>query len=259
LAVGRVQLRHRQAGVRVSAKSDNSPVTRADQESEVIILAALRRIAPGIPIVAEEASAAGQVPGVGRHFFLVDPLDGTREFIAGRDEFTINIALIEDGAPVFGLVYAPALGDLFLTHEPGRAAYANVAADGPAIAIEPHRFKTIRVRPPSPSALVAVASRSHMNAETVTFLERYLIASHTSAGSSLKFCLVAKGEADVYPRLGRTCEWDTAAGHAILAAAGGTVVTLDGQPLRYGKAAAQFINPDFVAWGGQPLPPVNAC
>ena len=230
-------------------------------------MAALARLAPEIPVVAEEEAAAGRLPSIGRQFFLVDPLDGTREFIAGRAEFTINIALIEDGIPVFGLVYAPATGDFFLTPDKGRAAYACVPTIGrvpqglsqveKTSALSASAFKSIRVRAANATALVAVASRSHMNAETEAFLARYAIVSRQQAGSSLKFCLLAKGEADVYPRLGRTCEWDTAAGHAILAAAGGQVVKLDGTPLLYGKAAAHYANPDFIAWGGPPLPPMQ--
>ena len=256
LEAGRIQLRHHGAGVAVVTKSDASPVTCADQESEALILAALARIAPDIPVVAEEEAAAGRLPCIGRQFFLVDPLDGTREFIAGRAEFTINIALIEDGIPVFGLVYAPATGDFFLTPDKGRAAYTCVPPSGrvpqgltqvgtasvlkastltastlTASALPSRAFKSICVRAANATALVAVASRSHMNAETEAFLARYAIASRQQAGSSLKFCLLAKGEADVYPRLGRTCEWDTAAGHAILAAAGGQVVKLDGTQL----------------------------
>lgn len=257
LEAGRLQLRYHRAGVEVMTKPDASPVTCADQQSEALILAALAGLAPEIPVVAEEETAAGRVPGIGRQFFLVDPLDGTREFIAGRTEFTINIALIEDGAPVFGLVYAPATGDFFLTPEANRAAHAKIAP-GDAGPLTADAFKAIHVRSPMANALVAVASRSHMNAETEAFLARYPIASRQPAGSSLKFCLVAKGEADIYPRIGRTCEWDTAAGHAVLAAAGGTVVMLDGMPLRYGKAAAKFVNPDYVAWGGPPLPPLRA-
>jgi 3'(2'), 5'-bisphosphate nucleotidase len=255
LEAGRIQLRHHAANVPVLTKSDLSPVTCADQESEALILAGLTRIAPQIPVVAEEEAAAGRIPAIGRIFFLVDPLDGTREFIAGRLEFTINIALIVDGVPVFGLVYAPASGDFFFTPKLNHAVFVRLQ---PGVACEPlslTAFSPVQVRKPQSDALVAVASRSHMNPETEALLAKYPIASRQSAGSSLKFCLVAKGEADIYPRVGRTYEWDTAAGHAVLLAAGGSVLMLNGAPLRYGKVQDRFANPDYIAWGGAPLLP----
>jgi 3'(2'), 5'-bisphosphate nucleotidase len=258
LEAGRIQLRYHAANVPVMTKPDQSPVTCADQESEALILAALARLAPNIPVVAEEEASAGRIPSIGRAFFLVDPLDGTREFIAGRLEFTINVALIADHVPVFGLVYAPATGDFFITPAPNRAAVAKLRAGETYTHLEPDAFATMHVRTPRPDALVAVASRSHMNAETEALLAKYPIVSRQSAGSSLKFCLVAKGDADIYPRIGPTNEWDTAAGHAILAAAGGTVTMLNGAPLRYGKADVRYANPDFIAWGGPPLSPKTA-
>jgi 3'(2'), 5'-bisphosphate nucleotidase len=252
LEAGRVQMHHFRQGVAVQTKSDATPVTAADQESEAVILAALARIAPSVPVVAEEAMADGEPPLIGATFFLVDPLDGTREFIAGRGEFTINIALVVDGHAVFGLVYAPVTHDLFVTTGPNSAVRAMVTPDSGITSLAAAGTTPIAARVPNPQALVALASRSHMNAETEAFLARYAIAERRSAGSSLKFCLVAAGEADVYPRAGRTNEWDTAAGHAILSASGGRMTQLNGAPFRYGKSAERFRNPDYVAWGAGP-------
>ncbi len=234
----------------VTVKSDASPVTAADAEAEAIILERLAAFAPDIPVVAEEEVAAGRVPATDGEFFLVDPLDGTKEFVSRNGEFTVNIALIEAGVPVAGVVYAPALGRLY------------VAAGGAARRIlvdeagRPGTPETIAVREAS-GGLVAVGSRSHGSAETEAWLSRLDVASFTGAGSSLKFCLVACGEADVYPRFGRTMEWDTAAGDAVLRAAGGKVVTVDGAPLRYGKrdqpTDTDFANPHFIAAGGVAL------
>ena len=222
LAAGRVQLSHWRRDTPVMIKADQSPVTAADQESERLILNGLRQAVPGVPIVAEEASAGGDVPEVGRTFLLVDPLDGTKEFIGGSGEFTINIALIEDGLPVFGLVYAPVTGRLFVTIGRDQAVEALVAVGtqaGGVGGVADLACRPIQVRTPDPAALVAVASRSHMNAETQALLARFAIADCQSAGSSLKFCLIANGTADLYPRIGPTSQWDTAAGHAVLRAA----------------------------------------
>ncbi len=249
LGAGRVQMRHARAGFAVETKADATPVTLADRESERLILDGLTAVAPDIPVIAEEESAAGRQPVIGARFFLVDPLDGTKEFVAGRAEFTINIALIEAGVPVFGLVYAAALGRLFLTLGAAHAIEADVQPDAAIATVAGLDARRIQVRPPDPAALVAVASRSHMNPATEALLARYAIRERRTAGSSLKFCLVAKGEADIYPRIGPTCEWDTAAGHAILRAGGGDVLTLDGAPMLYGKAAQHFRNPDYIAWG----------
>lgn len=232
---GDLQLRH---------KKDDSPVTAADHAAEAIILERLHAVVAHIPIVAEEEVEAGRVPAIGHSFFLVDPLDGTREFIEGRPEFTVNIALVRDGAPVLGVVYAPASRNLYAGDVPAatafRATLSSDVLDG--IAREP-----IHVRHAPQAGLTAVASRSHRSPETDAYLNRYAVADIASIGSSLKFCLVATGEADLYPRLGTTMEWDTAAGHAVLAAAGGAVVTADGTPLVYGKSG--FRNPWFIATG----------
>jgi len=226
--------------IEVDSKADSSPVTRADREAEAVIMAGLVRLAPHIPVVAEEAVADGQVPDVGRTFWLVDPLDGTREFISRNGEFTVNIALIHDGVPVLGLVLAPALDRLFVGG-PQLGAWMEAAG----------RRDPIRVRQVPEAGLTVVASRSHGDAAALdAFLAGRRVAAVASAGSSLKLCLVAQGEADVYPRLGRTMEWDIAAGQAVLLGAGGTVCTLDSRPLVHGKPG--FENPHFVAWGQQP-------
>ena len=219
----------------VRRKDDASPVTEADEQAEALIVPALRALAPGVPVVAEEMAARGQADAAGDRFWLVDPLDGTREFIGRNGEFTVNVALIDQGRPVLGVVGAPALGRLF----------AGVVGQG-AWTEDAQGRRPIRVRRPPLEGLTVVASRSHGDAPA---LQRFLAGRHVArtvnAGSSLKLCLLAAGEADLYPRLGRTMEWDIAAGHAVLVAAGGTVQTLDGAPLAYGKAG--FENPHFVA------------
>ena len=256
----------------VLAKADASPVTEADTRAERRILDGLAECAPGIAVVAEESVAAGVVPDVdGRPFFLVDPLDGTKEFISRNGEFTVNIALVEDGAPTAGVVHLPALEETFWTAGDGVAWRARGGgragrtgrAGGSGIAGAPAggaggdagigapagatgATERIACRRPG-DALVAIASRSHRDPETDAWLRRFEVAEIASAGSSLKFCRIAEGAADLYPRLGRTMEWDVAAGHAILRAAGGSVETMDGAPLTYGKPG--FDNPYFVARG----------
>lgn len=233
--------------IRVHAKADASPVTQADGEAEAIILDGLRRCYPDIPVVAEEECAAGRTPeNLGTQFFLVDPLDGTKEFIHRRDEFTVNIALIENGIPVAGVVYAPALGVIYA----GAGTVATKRSIAVSHAQEGRPAEPIAVRR-DPASRVAVASRSHADAATAAWLEENRVHDTISVGSSLKFCLVAEGRADVYPRLGRTMEWDTAAGDAVLRAAGGIVRTIGGDPLVYGKRNqaddVDFANPHFVA------------
>jgi 3'(2'), 5'-bisphosphate nucleotidase len=251
LAAGRVQMLYFRHDVAITTKADASPVTVADQESEAIIIAALADLTPGVAVIAEEAMAAGQRPLIGETFFLVDPLDGTREFISGRGEFTVNIALIVRGMPVFGLVYAPVTHDLFVTTHAHRAVRVTIAPDGTAASLSAAGATPIRARVADTAGLTALASRSHMNAATEAFLASLTIRERRNAGSSLKFCLLAAGEADVYPRVGPTNEWDTAAGHAVLMAAGGRVTQFDGTQLCYGKVDATFRNPDFVAWGAR--------
>jgi 3'(2'), 5'-bisphosphate nucleotidase len=236
---GAVIMRHYAGGVEYREKSDKSPVTAADEDAERLIIARLTALAPGIPIVAEEQAAAGRLPDVsGGPFFLVDPLDGTKEFLSKNGEFTVNIALIERGAPTAGVVYAPAAGRMFW------------GANAKAFEEKSGAVKSISARIASGDAMIAVASRSHRDPQTDEFLAKHKIANLISAGSSLKFCLIAAGEADLYPRFGRTMEWDTAAGDAVLRAAGGMVTEIDGKtPLTYGNAAAKFVNPGFLAWG----------
>jgi 3'(2'), 5'-bisphosphate nucleotidase len=244
---GAIIMRHYADGTDVREKPDQSPVTDADEEAETFISAALMEEAPDTPIVAEEAVAAGRVPAIGDHFFLVDPLDGTKEFISRNGEFTVNIAEIEAGIAVRGVVYAPARNRLFLGERPGGAFEIETNVDSmPGF----DSASTIAVRKPPPAGLVAVASRSHRDKKTDEYLAHFPVKEFITAGSSLKFCLVAAGEADIYPRLGRTMEWDTAAGHAVLLAAGGSVKQIDGSSFVYGKTAEAFANPFFVARGG---------
>jgi 3'(2'), 5'-bisphosphate nucleotidase len=221
----------------IRGKADASPVTEADERAEALILAGLRELTPQLPIVAEEAAAAGRIPEIGARFWLVDPLDGTKEFIGRNGEFTVNIALVEHGVPVLGVVYAPALERL----------YAGVLGQG-AFVEDAKGRRPIQCREVPPEGLTVVGSRSHGDAAALEkFLQGRKVASLASAGSSLKLCLVAAGEADLYPRLGRTMEWDIAAGHAVLTAAGGAVCDLAAAPLRYGKLG--FDNPHFFAKG----------
>ncbi len=252
LEAGRAALALQRSTLRVDEKADSSPVTQADRAAEAIILDRLAACAGGVAVVAEEEAACGRVPETGTEFFLVDPLDGTREFIAGRPEFTVNIALVRASEPVLGVVYAPALGRLYA----GDAAAGRAFAAGEPARGEPGGAasrRDIRVRPAPAGGITAVASRSHDTPETEAYLARYAVAQRVSIGSSLKFCWVAEGRADLYPRLGPTMEWDTAAGHAVLVAAGGSVVGPDGRPLRYGKSG--YRNPWFVASGSLvPLP-----
>ena len=235
-------------GCLVALKEDASPVTIADEEAERIILVHLARNYPDIPVIAEESVAAGRVPHIGqKSFFLVDPLDGTREFIDKRREFTVNIAYVENGFPVAGIVYAPALGIAF-TGAHGKAEKLSIDEN-----YEIAGRAAINVRA-QPAQRTALASRCHDSPQTGSFLAEHAISECTNIGSSLKFCLLAEGKADVYPRFTRTMEWDTAAGDAVLRAAGGSTVMLDGLPLTYGKMRqaddSDFANPNFISWGG---------
>ena len=240
---GAIVMRHYRAETGLRLKDDRSPVTDADEEAEAFILAALARAFPDMPVAAEEAAAAGRACAPSAHFFLVDPLDGTREFLNRTGEFTVNIAEVENGVAVAGAVYAPARARLFL----GGADGAYEIAAEPGMPINLRAARRIRVRAPASDGLVAVGSRSHNDAATEEFLRRFAIKQYVSAGSSLKFCLVAAGEADLYARAGRTMEWDTAAGHAVLGAAGGKVTRWDGTPFLYGKPG--FENGPFLARG----------
>jgi len=231
-------------GCAVTQKADQSPVTEADRAAEAIILARLHEIAPGLPVIAEEEAAAGRIPEIGRVFALVDPLDGTKEFVARSGEFTVNIAIIVDGAPVMGVVYAPALSRLWAADAAG--AWACDVPPGDDL---PDTRTGVAARRPPSDGLTVIASRSHGTSKADEYLKQFRVAEKISAGSSLKFCRVAEGSADLYPRFGRTMEWDTAAGHAIVRAAGGCVQTLDGEHLSYGKVDRGFDNPDFVVRG----------
>lgn len=237
-------------------KNDLSPVTAADEASEAVILEGLARLCPGVPVVAEESVAAGAQPGhLGASFFLVDPLDGTKEFLAGRDEFTVNIALITNGTPIAGVIAAPAQGLLWRGVIGGTAERLRLKPGTPSgQASERH---TIRARP-APAQMRVATSRSHLNDETEAFLSRLPVGERYTCGSSVKFCHLAEGAADIYPRLSPTCEWDVAAGCAILAAAGGRSATPDGRPLKFGHMKDKFLIPGFVAWGDPAFaPPFN--
>ena len=234
----------RRRGFDVAHKGDLSPVTEADHAAERIILAALAKAAPGVPVIAEEEVAAGRIPAHDDLYFLVDPLDGTKEFVRGGDDYTVNIGLIQGGTPRLGVVLAPEQERLFAGLV-GEGAWI----DGPDWSRTPIQTRQ------RPAELVAVASKSHFTQNTSDYLDSLCAGcGHVSVGSSLKFCIVAEGQADIYPRLSPTSEWDTAAGHAVLLAAGGRVDGPDGGPLRYGKPT--FLNRGFLATGGWEAPPI---
>jgi 3'(2'), 5'-bisphosphate nucleotidase len=240
------------APVEAQAKADGSPLTAADLAAEGVIAAGLARLFPGVPVISEEAAVtAAGLGAAGETFLLVDPLDGTKEFLTRTHEFTVNIAVIADRRPRAGVVYAPAMGRLWLGAAGAGAEARSIAPTDAAQAVsEAGPGSAIAARPLPADALVAVASRSHLDAETQRFLEGLPIGERRSIGSSLKFCLVAEGQADVYPRFGPTMEWDTGAGQAVLEAAGGRVMLPDGSaPLGYGKAAEAYRNGSFIAWG----------
>lgn len=237
-AAGAIEMHYFKAGAEVIEKADGSPVTLADQEAEKLIAVALREVCPHIPMVGEESTSDGDVPDIsGGEYWLVDPLDGTREFITGSGDFTVNIALMQNHLPVMGIIYAPVADELYY------------GADGQAfMSLQGKPEQKISVRKPPPEGLTVIASKRHGDPERLNdFLNNKQVAHLTNRSSSLKFCMIAAGLADLYPRLGPTSEWDTAAGDAILRAAGGTVVTLDGRPLTYGKTTRKFLNPEFIA------------
>lgn len=243
---GRIIMKHYAEGALAKrTKEDASPVTAADEEAEKLILLRLKEIAPLVPVIAEEEVSAGRTAHIGAHFFLVDPLDGTKEFLNRNGEFTVNIAEVMNGKPVRGIVYIPAKQKLF-AGETERGAFEIGLLEG---RLDWAGARRITVRKPDADGLVVVASRSHRDYKTEEFLANYKVKDFKAAGSSLKFCLIAAGEADLYPRLSRTMEWDTAAGHAVLAAAGGSVTTIDGRPFIYGKVEEKFANPFFLARG----------
>ncbi|MCH2094449.1 MAG: 3'(2'),5'-bisphosphate nucleotidase CysQ [Rhodobacteraceae bacterium] len=224
----------------VKSKSDDSPVTAADEAADALISTGLRLAFPDIALVTEEQADSHDISA--KTFLIVDPLDGTKEFVHRRGDFTVNIALVEDGVPTRGVVYAPAKDRMFYTNSDGAALEELGPFDKETVG----QTKKIRVADSDNSALMVVASKSHRDQATDTYIGKYQVKDMKSAGSSLKFCLVATGEADIYPRVGRTMEWDTAAGHAVLAGAGGAVVRFDDHsPLVYGKEG--FANPFFIA------------
>ncbi|WP_294391791.1 3'(2'),5'-bisphosphate nucleotidase CysQ [uncultured Sphingomonas sp.] len=231
-------------------KDDASPVTEADQRAEAIILKALAWLLPGIPVIAEEEVAAGNIPATDGRFLLVDPLDGTKEFVGKRGDFTVNVALIEDHAPALGIVYAPVERRLFMGDVARQCAWSAVVSEDGRIG----ERQPIAVRMRPAGGLAAVASRSHNSPATEAYLDQFDVASRVSRGSSLKICMVAAGEADLYPRLAPTCEWDIAAGDAVLRAAGGRLDGPDGRPMVYGKP--DFFNTGFVAAGDVDAPPI---
>lgn len=236
---GAVILRIYDSDFTVLHKADASPLTQADEQAESLIVPGLRALTPQWPVVAEEAVSRGERPACGTHFWLVDPLDGTREFVARNGEFTVNIALVVEGEPLLGVVFVPVKGVL----------YAGLRGQGAWIEDADGR-RAIGCRAEPAEGLTVASSRSHGDeAQLAAFLQGRCVTAHVAAGSALKFGLLAEGRADLYPRFGRTMEWDTAAGHAVLAAAGGSVCDLQGQPLRYGKPG--FENPDFVARGAR--------
>lgn len=247
LAAGLLELGYFNAGCAVETKADRSPVTIADRQAEAAILAALADILPGVPVVAEEAFAAGVRTAIGETFLLVDALDGTKQFIDGLREFTINIALVTAGRPVFGLVYAPALGDLLVTDGANRARRAAIAPSAAVANLEAAGACAIAVRPPPADGLVALQSRSRNIEISNAFLAQFAVRERRQLGSSYKFCLIAAGEGDIYAQTGDTREWDTAAGEAVLLAAGGHVTTTAGAAMVYGNAARDYLNPTFVA------------
>ena len=235
------------SGIETDKKGDDSPVTIADQKAEELILKALAEAAPGVPVLAEESVSEGRIPELGDQFFLVDPLDGTKEFIKKGTDFTVNIALVEHGRATMGVVYAPARDHMWVAEGPATAWEADVVLGGDVPPADARKPMKIRALPAG--GVTAVASKSHRTPETDEFLDKFNVSELKSMGSSLKFCLVASGEADLYPRLGRTMEWDTGAAHAVVSAAGGRVLTLEGIDLTYGKKDRGYDNPYFVVYG----------
>ena len=250
---GRLEMAHFTAGVVFEKKADRSPVTIADQEAEAVLLKALEAFAPHIPVVAEEATSAGVAHGWQRRFFLVDALDGTRLFIRNKPEFSINVALVEDGKALFGAILSPPTGRLFLTRSDGHAYETQLDLVSPQVcAFSSLEFRRLSTREPNGADLVAFNSRGAGGAAS-QLLATLNVTDARPLGSAMKFCLIAAGEGDLYVRFGETSEWDTAAGQAILEAAGGCVVKTDGSPLTYGHADRSYVNPHFIAWGRQPL------
>jgi 3'(2'), 5'-bisphosphate nucleotidase len=251
---GAAIMAHYGATDEIEYKDDQSPVTQADRDSNEILETALRELAPNIPIVSEE-STTDRKASLGQTFFLVDPLDGTKEFIKERTDFTVNVGLIDDGFPCFGLVYAPARNLLAVTIADGVAIETSMAPSKDGADLNALSHKRLHARAAHPEAITALVSLSHLDRKTEEFLEGYSVTERTAAGSSIKFLEIARGNADLYPRLGPTMEWDTAAGQAVLEAAGGHVVNTRGARFRYGKTDSALKNANFVAWGRSILTP----
>lgn len=253
VAAGTLILDYYRSDFKVSSKADDSPVTEADAAAEAVILAKLQEVWPSLPVIAEEMSSHGHLQEGGACFFLVDPLDGTKEFISKRDEFTVNIALIKNGVPVYGVIFAPALGEIYVSLNQEQAGMAQLSpAFNPVeleevLSLSDDLFERIGVRDCPAQNAIAVISRSHIDEKTHDFLDKNGIVKRVGSGSSLKFCVLARGEADIYPRFGPTMEWDTAAGHGILSAAGGTIVDDCGHPFLYGKYNQSYRNGGFIA------------
>ncbi|MES1197519.1 MAG: 3'(2'),5'-bisphosphate nucleotidase CysQ [Pseudomonadota bacterium] len=245
IAAGVEIMQVRDEGCVAMDKSDGSPVTIADQRAEALIEAGLKRLAPDVPMIGEESVSAGRIPEPGAHFFCVDPIDGTRDFLIESGEFTVNIALIEDATPVVGVIFAPATGDLY-AGEPGRALKAQFDGRTGEMRAPPKPVHA-GAAPQGPWRVIA-SRRSGKNAATDAFIEKLGESERLSSSSSIKFCRLAEGAADIYPRFGDVNEWDIAAGHAILSAAGGGLMQLDGSPFRYGGRAGSFLVHGFIAF-----------
>jgi 3'(2'), 5'-bisphosphate nucleotidase len=232
-------------GANVRLKADRSPVTDADERSQTILLQAMARLMPGVAVVSEEMAI--RPSRLGDVFVLIDPLDGTKEYVAGSSEYTVNLAIMRDGDPVAGIVAVPAEGVIYRGIVGRGAERLAMSRDGEIAASS--AVQPIKVRVAPRGGLIAAVSRSHLDSTTVALLDRLHVAQRVACGSALKFCRVAEGIADIYPRLATTCEWDVAAGHALVAAAGGAVTLPEGGVLRYGDAARDFRIPAFIAWG----------
>lgn len=250
---GAAVMRFYKSDSNVQTKADKSPVCDADVAGEAIILAGLAERLPHLPVISEEGAANGAMVGLQEAFILVDPVDGTREFLAGKDEFTVNIGLVVRGEPRAGVVYAPALEQIWMTGQTPVSFRVLPGAKLPP----PDLRRRIHIRTPGADGLIALTSWSHTDPRTTTFLAKLPVKERRMIGSSLKFCAIADGSADIYPRFGATMEWDTAAGDAVLRAAGGTVLGRDGVPLRYGKTPSKFMNGSFVALGDRSAMPAQ--
>ena len=246
LEAGSIVMQAYEAGVAIRRKPDQSPVCDADEQSEALILSALQRLYPHIPVIAEETASCGDLPNAQRDFFLVDPLDGTQEFAQRNGEFSINIAFVRDARALCGTIFAPSQNRLWMA-SPGTGYEATVAAGQALPKLE--LLRRLHPRHADIHHLRALTSRSNLNAETESFLKKCPDVQRHGMGSALKFGLIASGEADFYPRFGPTMEWDSAAGDAILRAAGGGIVTQSGEDLLYGKADQAYRNPHFIALG----------